>query len=79
MSVIYGPSNCGKTFFVVDLALHVALGREWRGRAVDRGAVVYLSLEGAQGIRNRLAAFRKHHGLDEADCRSSPCPSRSTC
>jgi hypothetical protein len=64
MSVIYGPSNCGKTFFIVDLALHVAWGREWRGRAVDRGAVVYLSLEGAQGIRNRLTAFRQHHGLD---------------
>lgn len=64
MSVVYGPSNCGKTFFIVDLALHVAWGREWRGRAVDRGAVVYLSLEGAQGIRNRLTAFRKHHALD---------------
>jgi hypothetical protein len=63
MSVIYGPSNCGKTFFVVDLALHVALGWEWRGRQVDKGAIVYLSLEGAQGIRNRLAAFRQHHGL----------------
>lgn len=64
MSVVYGPSNCGKTFFIVDLALHVAWGLEWRGRAVDRGAVVYLSLEGAQGIRNRLTAFRQHHGLD---------------
>ena len=63
MSVIYGPSNCGKTFFIVDLALHVALGREWRGRAVERGAVVYLSLEGAMGIRNRLSAFRAHHDL----------------
>lgn len=67
MSVVYGPSNCGKTFFIVDLALHVAWGREWRGRAVDRGAIVYLSLEGAQGIRNRMAAFRKHHGLDGID------------
>lgn len=65
MSVIYGQSNCGKTFFIVDMALHVAMGREWRGRAVDQGAIVYLSLEGAQGIRNRLAAFRKHHELDE--------------
>lgn len=63
MSVIYGPSNCGKTFFIVDLALHVSLGREWRGRAVDQGAVVYLSLEGAMGIRNRLSAFRAHHEL----------------
>lgn len=64
MSVVYGPSNCGKTFFIVDLALHVAWGRDWRGRAIDQGAIVYLSLEGAQGIRNRLAAFRRHHGLD---------------
>lgn len=63
MSVVYGPSNCGKTFFVVDLALHVALGREWRGKQVDQGAVVYLSLEGSQGIRNRLSAFRMHHGM----------------
>lgn len=64
MSVIYGPSNCGKTFFVLDLALHVAWGREWRGRAIDRGAIVYLSLEGSQGIRNRISAFRKHYKLD---------------
>lgn len=63
MSVVYGPSNCGKTFFIVDMALHVAWGREWRGRAVDKGAIVYLSLEGAQGIRNRLAAFKKHHDI----------------
>lgn len=64
MSVVYGPSNCGKTFFIVDLGLHVTMGKEWRGRAVDRGAVVYLSLEGAMGIRNRLTAFRKHYGLE---------------
>jgi len=61
MSVIYGPSNCGKTFFVIDLALHVAWGREWRGKIVDQGAVVYLSLEGAQGIQNRMRAFATHH------------------
>ncbi len=63
MSVVYGPSNCGKTFFIVDLALHVAMGKPWRGREVDQGAIVYLSLEGAQGIRNRLTAFRLHHEL----------------
>nr|WP_277350565.1 helicase RepA family protein [Novosphingobium olei] len=67
MSVVYGPSNCGKTFFIVDLALHVAWGRPWRNREVDRGAIVYLSLEGAQGIRNRLAAFRRHHNVPGLD------------
>lgn len=65
MSVIYGPSNCGKTFFILDLALHVAWGRQWRGKEVDKGAIVYLSLEGAQGIRNRMAAFRKHNEISE--------------
>lgn len=65
MSVVYGPSNCGKTFFVLDLALHVAWGRKWRGREVDKGAIVYLSLEGAQGIRNRVVAFRRHYQLGD--------------
>lgn len=65
MSVVYGPSNCGKTFFVLDLALHVAQGEPWRGREVDKGAILYLSLEGAQGVRNRISAFRKHHGLED--------------
>lgn len=64
MSVVYGPSNCGKTFFVCDLGLHVAWNQKWRSSDVDGGAVVYLSLEGANGVRNRLAAFRKHYQLE---------------
>lgn len=34
MSVVYGESGCGKTFFALDLALHVAAGIPWRGREV---------------------------------------------
>lgn len=67
MSVIYGPSNCGKTFFMADLALHVACGWKWWGRDVTQGAVIYCALEGAFGIRNRVAAFAKHHNLDGQD------------
>ena len=74
MSVIYGPSNCGKTFFVMDLALHVAWGREWRGKIVDRGAVVYLSLEGAQGVQNRMNAFRLHHDCGDLPFIAMPKP-----
>ena len=61
MSVVYGDSNTGKTFFVLDLALHVASGVEWRGRAVDRRGVLYLALEGSHGISNRVAAFKLVH------------------
>ena len=66
MSVIYGESNSGKTFFATDLAFHIAAGWEWNGRAVTRGAVLYCALEdGGHGIRNRLAALREHHAISD--------------
>jgi hypothetical protein len=64
MSVLYGPSNCGKTFYATDLALHVATGRKWKGREIDAGAVIYCALEGSHGIRNRVAAWRMEQRLD---------------
>lgn len=67
MAVIYGESNSGKTFFATDLGLHVACGWPWNGRDVERGAVIYLALEGSHGIRNRIAAFRTEHGLQDKD------------
>jgi AAA domain/Primase C terminal 2 (PriCT-2)/RepB DNA-primase from phage plasmid len=63
-SVIYGESNCGKTFFMLDLAMHVALGKEWRGKQVEQGGVIYAALEGGHGTRNRIAAFKKHYNLN---------------
>ncbi len=59
MSVVYGPSNTGKSFVVTDLALHMALGMRWQSRAVERGAVIYVAAEGSYGITNRVVAFRK--------------------
>lgn len=63
MSVIYGETNSGKTFFATDLALHVACGWPWNGREVTRGAVLYCALEGSHGITNRVAAFKHHHAI----------------
>ena len=58
-SVLYGPSNTGKTFVAVDLAAHVASGLAWRGCRIKPGPVIYVATEGGGGIRNRLAAIRK--------------------
>ncbi len=63
-SCVYGPSNSGKTFFVADMALHVAMGWEWRGQRVNQGAVVYIAPDGGYGLRERLKAFKTHYGLD---------------
>ena len=65
-SVLYGESNAGKTFAAVDLALSVASGNPWQGRQVDQGPVLYLALEGGNGIANRIAAYRQHHGISDA-------------
>lgn len=56
--VVYGQSNAGKTFWITDLALHVAAGQPWRGRRVEQGGVVYCALEGGNGFRNRVSAWK---------------------
>jgi len=66
MSVVYGPSNSGKTFFVLDMMFHLATGKEWRGRRTVPAAVLYLAAEGGRGIANRIAALRQHTGVTEA-------------
>lgn len=63
MSVIYGPSNSGKTFFALDLVYHIAIGATWRGRRVKQAAVLYLAAEGGKGVINRVAALKQAHGV----------------
>jgi hypothetical protein len=59
-SVLYGPSNCGKSFWILDLAVSVATGTDFRDELeVDQGAVVYVALEGSFGVRNRIEALRR--------------------
>ena len=57
--VVWGPPKCGKSFLTFDLSMHVALGWEYRGRRVKQGCVIYCALEGAQGFRARVEAFRR--------------------
>ncbi|MCT8974939.1 AAA family ATPase [Microbaculum marinisediminis] len=64
LSVVYGGSNTGKTFFALDLTARVALDWEWRSRPVRAGAVVYIAAEGGLGIEERLTAFRCHHDVE---------------
>jgi AAA domain/CHC2 zinc finger len=61
--VVYGEPGSGKSFWVLDVCLHVASGRAWNDRAADRGLVIYAALEGGAGIRNRIVAARNRLGL----------------
>ena len=57
--VVWGPPKCGKSFWTFDALMHVALGWEYRGHRVKSGPVVYCALEGVQGFKNRIEAFRR--------------------
>lgn len=57
VSVVYGPSNVGKSFLVLNIAHHVAKGMSWGGRRVSEGRVLYIGAEGGASLNNRIAAL----------------------
>jgi hypothetical protein len=67
LAVVWGPPKCGKSFWVFDLLMHVALDWTYRGHRVTPGPVVYCALEGAQGHKNRIEAFRRGKMSEAAD------------
>jgi hypothetical protein len=66
LTVVWGPPKCGKTFWVFDLMMHVALEWKYRGLRVEPGPVVYVACEGERGLAARAEAFRQTH-LAESD------------
>lgn len=60
--VVYGDSNSGKTFLVIDLGAAVARETVWMGRHVEPALVVYLATESPASVRRRLRAYQRHHG-----------------
>jgi RecA-family ATPase len=60
------PAIAGRrlmTTFTFDLMMHTALSRTYRGHRVVGGAVVYIALEGGDGMNARAEAFRRQHDL----------------
>jgi hypothetical protein len=59
-----GRPGGGKSALLTDIAVHVALGRDWRGyRTLQRTGVVYFALERADLVERRLLAHRLREGL----------------
>lgn len=65
--LIMGPSQSGKTFETLDMAMSVIRGRAFCGRKVEQLGGVYLSYEGQHGFENRVRAYVVHNGLTPQD------------
>lgn len=57
VSVLYGPSNVGKTFLALDIAHAVSSGKSWGECRVRQAPVMYVAAEGGAGINTRIAAL----------------------
>lgn len=62
VAALVGLPGSFKSFVALDLAAHIGQGREWHGRRVERGEVVYIAAEGERGMTLRVRAWEKIHG-----------------
>lgn len=58
-SLVFGASNTGKSFFALDLAVHIAAGERWQGFRVTQGRIIYVAAEGGLGFSKRIHAISK--------------------
>ena len=66
VAAIYGASGSVKTFILLDLLLHGALGWPWGGRRVVQTPTIYIAAEGAAGLRKRKIGWElAHDGLPD--------------
>ena len=60
---VFGSSNVGKSFLLIDLAMHIALGRPWCGFKTQRACVLYIAAEGLSGLAGRMKAWTQRYGF----------------
>jgi len=60
--MIHGQSGHGKTFYVMDMAYHIATGMDWHGKKTEGGHVIYLAGEGHHSLKYRLIGLKQKHG-----------------
>ena len=65
--LVWGPPKCGKSFWVFDLTMRIALGWEYRARRVEQSTVIYVACEGERGLAARNEAFWQSHLNRETD------------
>lgn len=58
---IYGPSGHCKSFLALSAAAHIAAGKDFNNKKTKKGAVLYISAEGGNGIHGRIRGWETRH------------------
>jgi KaiC/GvpD/RAD55 family RecA-like ATPase len=64
---IFGEPGTGKSFVGIDVACSIGSGKDFHGRPVVRGPVIYVAGEGRRGVVRRSNAWGKAYEIDLAD------------
>lgn len=64
---VNGRPGQGKSFVAVDIGCSVATGTPWAGRKAVQGEAFLLVAEGVSGVRRRVRAWERHHGVKVGD------------
>lgn len=60
LTVMYGQSNVGKSFVALDIATHIAMGKDWGNYKIpQKKAVLYVFAEAGGSAGKRIKAVRK--------------------
>jgi Mrp family chromosome partitioning ATPase len=62
LAALFGPSGTGKSFLALYLAAAIASGERWFGCRVKAAPVLYICLEGKDGLSLRVQAWEAHIG-----------------
>ena len=64
---MFGEPGSGKSFMAIDAACSIGSGKDFHGRPVIRGPVVYVAGEGRRGVVRRVNAWAKAHSIKLSD------------
>ena len=66
--LVWGKQKTFKSFWLLDLFVHVSMGWAYRDHAVRKGLVIYCAFEGGHGYKGRIEAIRRHYKIaDDID------------
>lgn len=63
VSLLWGESGAGKSFWAIDMSGSKAAGIPWAGIELERGRVLYVPTEDEEGIEERKKAWERERGV----------------